>query len=157
MKVPRTLQSVAMDERELVMYNKIFPALQQFLGEQLYEDQEVDLPIPVIFASSFKGDGLHDFLVTENLRATNYFQVKHLMGDIYQLLGLGLTQVDNTTTKVAYMTAAMTSLANIHGITFSFMKNIGGKQRLLDTFPTIREQVNHFNMEVDISTKDPIW
>ena len=78
-----------MDERELVMYNKIFPALQQFLGEQLYEDQEVDLPIPVIFASSFKGDGLHDFLVTENLRATNYFQVKHLMGDIYQLLGLG--------------------------------------------------------------------
>ena len=89
MKVPRTLQSVAMDERELVMYNKIFPALQQFLGEQLYEDQEVDLPIPVIFASSFKGDGLHDFLVTENLRATNYFQVKHLMGDIYQLLGLG--------------------------------------------------------------------
>ena len=63
------------------MYNKIFPALQQFLGEQLYEDQEVDLPIPVIFASSFKGDGLHDFLVTENLRATNYFQVKHSMGD----------------------------------------------------------------------------
>ena len=69
----------------------------------------------------------------------------------------GLTQVDNTTTKVAYMTAAMTSLANIHGITFSFMKNIGGKQRLLDTFPTIREQVNHFNMEVDTSNKDPIW
>ena len=55
------------------------------------------------------------------------------------------------------MTAVMTSLANIHGITFSFMKNIGGKQRLLDTFPTIREQVNHFNMEVDISNKDPIW
>lgn len=143
MKVPRTLQSVAMDERELVMYNKIFPALQQFLGEQLYEDQEVDLPIPVIFASSFKGDGLHDFLVTENLRATNYFQVKHLMGDT-NILHWALSQVDNTTTKVAYMTAAMASLANIHGITFSFMKNIGGKQRLLDTFPTIREQVNHF-------------
>ena len=37
--------------------------------------QEVDLPIPIIFASSFKGDGEHDFLVTENLRANNYFQV----------------------------------------------------------------------------------
>ena len=46
-----------------------------FLSEELYEDQEVDLPIPIIFASSFKGDGVHDFLVTENLRASNYFQV----------------------------------------------------------------------------------
>ena len=50
--------------------------LKEFLGEELYEDQEVDLPIPIIFASSFKGDGEHDFLVTENLRATNYFQVQ---------------------------------------------------------------------------------
>ena len=49
--------------------------LKEFLSEKLYEDQEVDLPIPIIFASSFKGDGEHDFLVTENLRATNYFQV----------------------------------------------------------------------------------
>lgn len=93
-KVPSSLASVAMDERELVMYNRIFPALQvisdwllwfmwrqkfllkEFLSEELYEDQEVDLPIPIIFASSFKGDGEHDFLVTENLRATNYFQVQ---------------------------------------------------------------------------------
>ena len=52
------------------------PCLKEFLGEELYEDQEVDLPIPIIFASSFKGDGEHDFLVTENLRATNYFQVQ---------------------------------------------------------------------------------
>ena len=74
-KVPRSLQTVAMDERELVMYNKIFPQLQIFLSEHLYEDQEVDLPIPIIFASSFRGDGDHDFLVTENLRASNYFQV----------------------------------------------------------------------------------
>ena len=49
--------------------------MKEFLSEELYEDQEVDLPIPIIFASSFKGDGEHDFLVTENLRTTNYFQV----------------------------------------------------------------------------------
>lgn len=92
-KVPKSLQSVAMDQRELVMYNKIFPRLQVgrnsvfatiffkilfiqvYLSEELYEDQDVDLPIPIIFASSFKGDGVHDFLVTENLRASHYFQV----------------------------------------------------------------------------------
>ena len=39
------------------------------------------------------------------------------------------------------MTAAMTSLANFHGITFSFMRNIGGKQNLLNLFSTIKEQV----------------
>ena len=38
-KVLKTQLSVAMDERELVMYNKIFPALQVFLSERLYEDQ----------------------------------------------------------------------------------------------------------------------
>ena len=38
-QVPKTQLSVAMDERELVMYNKIFPALQVFLSEKLYEDQ----------------------------------------------------------------------------------------------------------------------
>ena len=84
-KVPSSLASVAMDERELVMYNKIFPTLQEFLSEELYEDQEVDIPIPIIFASSFKGDGEHDFLVTENLRASNYFQVQK----IYQILEFG--------------------------------------------------------------------
>ena len=31
-------------------------------------------------------------------------------------------QVDKDTTKLAYMRAAMTSLAYVHGITFSFMK-----------------------------------
>jgi len=121
-KVPKSLATVAMDQRELVMYNTIFPKLQEFLSERLYEDQDVDLPIPIIFASSFQGDGIHDFLVTENLRASNYFQV------------------DNHTTKVSYMAAAMTSLANIHGITFSFMKSLGGKQKLLELFPTIKEQ-----------------
>ena len=50
-------------------------------------------------------------------------------------------QVDRDTTKIAYMRAAMTSLANIHGITFSFMKNLGGKEKLLAEFPTIKEQV----------------
>ena len=35
----------------------------------------------------------------------------------------------------------MTSLANIHGITLSYIKKIGGKDKLLQTFPTIKEQV----------------
>ena len=52
-----------------------------------------------------------------------------------------LYQVDNTTTKIAYMRSAMTSLANIHGITLSFTKKIGGKEKLLQRFPTIKEQV----------------
>ena len=50
-------------------------------------------------------------------------------------------KVDQTTTKIAYMTAAMTSLANIHGITLSFVKSIGGKNQLFEMFPTIKEQV----------------
>lgn len=50
-------------------------------------------------------------------------------------------QVDNKTTKVAYMKAAMTSLANFHGITFSFTKSLGGKEKLFEIFPTIKEQV----------------
>ena len=51
-------------------------------------------------------------------------------------------KVDQTTTKIAYMTAAMTSLANIHGITFSFVKSVGGKNELFQMFPTIKEQVS---------------
>ena len=48
---------------------------QVFLSENLFEDVDVDLPIPIIFASSFQGDGVHDFLVTEDLCANKYFQV----------------------------------------------------------------------------------
>ena len=51
-------------------------------------------------------------------------------------------QVDEHTTKIAYMTAAMTSLANTHGITLSFMKSLGGKEALLQEFPTIKQQVS---------------
>ena len=47
-----------------------------FLSEQLYEEQEVDLPIPLIFASNFRGDGERDFLVAENLAASKYRQVR---------------------------------------------------------------------------------
>ena len=43
-------------------------------------------------------------------------------------------KVDNDTTKLAYMRAAMESLANIHGITFSFMKSLG----------TVFIRLNHF-------------
>ena len=48
-----------------------------FLSEQLYEEQEVDLPIPLIFASNFRGDGERDFLVAENLAASKYRQVRY--------------------------------------------------------------------------------
>ena len=34
-KIPRSLQTVAMDERELVMYNTIFPRLKTFIKENL--------------------------------------------------------------------------------------------------------------------------
>merc|ERR1711970_829861 len=105
------------------MYNTIFPKLQVFLSEKLYEDEEVDLPIPIIYYSSFLGDGVHDCLVTENLCANRYFQV------------------DKDTTKLAYMRAAMNSLASVHGLTFSFMKTLGGRQNLLQQFPTTKEQV----------------
>jgi len=121
-KVPQSLQTVVMDERELVMYNTIFPRLQVFLST-LEEDQPADLPIPIVFFSSFLGDNEHDCLVTENLGANRYFQAH------------------NDTTKLAYMRAAMSSLANIHGITFSFMKSLGGKEELMKEFPTIKEQV----------------
>lgn len=49
--------------------------------------------------------------------------------------------MDKHTTKIAYMTAAMDSLANTHGITLAFMKSLGGKEALLQEFPTIKEQV----------------
>ena len=48
--------------------------------------------------------------------------------------------MDKHTTKIAYMTAAMDSLANTHGITLSFMKSLGGREALLQEFPTITEQ-----------------
>jgi len=54
-----------------------------------------------------------------------------------------LSQVDKDTTKLAYMRAAMRALANVHGITFAFMKSIGGKEALLREFPTIKEQVRN--------------
>ena len=37
------------------------------------------------------------------------------------------------------MRAALSSLASIHGITFSFMKSIGGREALLEQFHTIKE------------------
>ena len=42
------------------------------------------------------------------------------------------------------MTAAMDCLANTHGITLAFMKSLGGKEALLQEFPTIKEQVAEF-------------
>ena len=50
-------------------------------------------------------------------------------------------QVDKGTCKLAYMRAALSSLANIHGTTLSFMKSLGGKEALLSQFQTIKEHV----------------
>ena len=83
--------------------------------------EKVQLPIPTIYFSSFMGDGVNDCLVIENLCSDSHFQV------------------DKGTTKLAYMRAALSSLASIHGITFSFMKSIGGREALLDQFHTIKE------------------
>merc|ERR1719193_2010728 len=112
------------------MYNTIFPRLKNFLKDHLLPDEKVELPIPVIYFSSFMGDGVNDCLVIENLCADRYFQV------------------DKDTTKLAYMRAAMNSLASVHGATFSFMKNLGGRQNLLQQFPTIKEQVLPRNKKV---------
>jgi len=129
-KIPKSLQTVAMDERELVMYNTIFPRLKLFLKDNLLLGEKVELPIPTIYFSSFKGDGVNDCLVIENLCSDRYFQV------------------DKDTTKLAYMRAAMNSLASVHGLTFSFMKSLGGKQNLLAQFPTIKEEVLPGNKSV---------
>ena len=76
-KIPKTLQTVAMDERELVMYNTIFPRLKTFIKSNLKTDEKLSLPIPTIYFSSFMGDGVNDCLVTENLCADSYFQVEY--------------------------------------------------------------------------------
>ena len=92
-KIPRSLQTVAMDERELVMYNTIFPRLKTFIKENLkpggrdrmcqkykhqhhFVDEKLSLPIPTIYFSSFMGDGINDCLVIENLCADSHFQVR---------------------------------------------------------------------------------
>jgi len=129
-KIPKSLQTVAMDERELVMYNTIFPRLKAFVKDHILSGEKVELPIPHIYFSSFMGDGVNDCLVIENLCADKYFQV------------------DKDTTKLAYMRAAMNSLASVHGLTFSFMKSLGGRQNLLHQFPTIKEQVLPRNKKV---------
>ena len=50
-------------------------------------------------------------------------------------------QVDKGTCKLAYMRAALSSLANVHGTTMCFMKSIGGKEALLSQFQTIKEHL----------------
>ena len=99
--------------------------------------EKVDLPIPTIYFSSFMGDGVNDCLVIENLCSDSHFQgeTNCLLGRYFNLV----LQVDKGTTKLAYMRAALSSLANIHGVTFSFMKSIGGKEVLLEQFHTIKE------------------
>ena len=83
---------MAMDERELVMYNTIFPRLKTFIKENLkpgwlvgekehyfkpfhFVGEKLSLPIPTIYFSSFMGDGINDCLVIENLCADSHFQV----------------------------------------------------------------------------------
>ena len=48
-------------------------------------------------------------------------------------------QVDKGTCKLAYMRAALTALASVHGTTLSWMKSLGGKEALLGQYGTIKE------------------
>ena len=45
------------------------------MKDHLLPNEKVELPIPVIYFSSFMGDGVNDCLVIENLCADRYFQV----------------------------------------------------------------------------------
>ena len=101
--------------------------------------EKVQLPIPTIYFSSFRGDGVNDCLVIENLCSDSHFQVTELFSPWGREYFSLILQVDKGTTKLAYMRAALSSLASIHGITFSFMKSIGGREALLEQFHTIKE------------------
>ena len=50
-------------------------------------------------------------------------------------------QVDKGTCKLAYMRAALSALASVHGTTLSFMKSLGGKEALLGQYQTIKEHL----------------
>ena len=63
-------------------------------------------------------------------------------------------QVDKGTCKLAYMRAALSSLANIHGTTLSFMKSLGGKEALLSQFTTIKEHVLPRNKVVKVMVEE---
>merc|ERR550532_426481 len=108
---------------ELVMYNTIFPRLKTFIKENLKPDEKLSLPIPTIYFSSFMGDGINDCLVIQNLCADSHFQV------------------DKGTCKLAYMRAALSALASVHGTTLSWMKSLGGREALLSQYGTIKEHV----------------
>ena len=47
----------------------------QFLIYFLCKDEKISLPIPIIYFSSFMGDGVNDCLVIQNLCADGHFQV----------------------------------------------------------------------------------
>ena len=89
------------------------------------------------------GDGVNDCLVIENLCADSYFQV-HSRGETRQNLvkaSIPMFQVDKGTCKLAYMRAALSALASVHGTTLSFMKSLGGKEALLGQYQTIKEHL----------------
>ena len=54
------------------------------------------------------------------------------------------------------MRAALSSLAAVHGLTFSFMRSLGGRQALLDQFHTIKEQVVPCNRAVRHSVEETL-
>ena len=51
------------------------------------------------------------------------------------------SQVDKGTCKLAYMRAALSALASVHGTTLSWMKSLGGREALLSQYGTIKEHV----------------
>ena len=44
-----------------------------------FTGEKISLPIPIIYFSSFMGDGVNDCLVIQNLCADSYFQVLQLI------------------------------------------------------------------------------
>ena len=86
------------------------------------------------------GDGINDCLVIENLCADSHFQVRP--GFLLTLTQkVFLSQVDKGTCKLAYMRAALSALASVHGTTLSWMKSLGGREALLSQYGTIKEHV----------------
>ena len=84
------------------------------------------------------GDGINDCLVIENLCADSHFQVSK---EQLNLVFIVSPQVDKGTCKLAYMRAALSALASVHGTTLSWMKSLGGREALLSQYGTIKEHV----------------
>ena len=72
---------------------------------------------------------------------TAIFRFHSVKEKISFLISFCLPQVDKGTCKLAYMRAALSALASVHGTTLSWMKSLGGKEALLGQYGTIKEHL----------------